>query len=625
MGATGSPGAAAPAAVSRGEGPPSGAWLLAAAIAAASLGLAADAGAGILRVRATVEPSIVARGIPAVVTVTVECDGLVGPSIDAPRPVGLSLERVGTSQNIMLAAGSVVRTDVALFRVTGSLPGKYTIPPFRIELEGRKVESNPLSLEITASPPVGPAPSEGGGESEIFARLVVDRKRVFWNEQIVARAQIFSRVPLEDMPAWEAPEATGFWAEPLGAPRHDRVTVEGKSYERYERVVAYFPTRPGRLTLGPARARIRVVQQGLPAFDPMGGIFPSPSAAIMEVPIEAAPLTIAVDPLPGGAPPEFTGAVGQLTLGVRVDRASVRVGEPVAVATSIRGDGNLASAFDPPIVAIPAAASYPTQSRAELDRSADRLRGTRRREIAFIPDHPGSLLVLPIAFAWFDPEEGRYRVERSDSIVVRVERAAGSGDSAEAAGLAETAIRIPASPRRAGGAGSRDGAVGSLGMWPTGLPLTASALSFGVYAALSIYAGRRRRAASDPRLVRRAFAEEAKRRAQGAATRFQAAGASRAARVRAAEEAEAALRDAAGIRFGIDPEGRSRRDLLERLRAAGVSHDEFARLTSLLERLEATAFAPEPVARHGQTGGAGVGGSALEEAAALAAEWRQGT
>jgi hypothetical protein len=582
---------------------------------------AGNAAAGILRVQAAVEPKVVARGFPAIVTVTVESDGLAGASIDAPRPVGLSLERGGTSQNIVLAAGSVVRTDIAIFRATGSVAGRFTIPPFRIELDGKTVETAPLTLEISASVPAPGAGTTGDGgsdASEVFARLVVDRRRVYWNEQVVARAQIYSRAPLEDMPMWEAPEATGFWAEPLGNPRHDRVTLDGRSFERYERVVAYFPTRPGRLTLGPARARIRVVRQGLPAFDPLGGIFPSPSASIVEVPIEAAPVTIAVDPLPGGAPAEFTGAVGRLSLGVRVDRARVKVGEPVAVATTIRGEGNLASAFDPPIVTIPTTASYPAGSRAELDRAADRLRGVRRREIAFIPDHAGSLLVLPIAFAWFDPEEGRYRVERSDSILVRVERLSGkgadAGDSSEAAELTETAIGIPAPPRHAGGSPS-----GSLTGWPSGPSLAAGLLSLGAYAAAAFHAGKRRREARDPRRARRALALEARARARSAADRFRSSAGARAERVKAAEDADAALRDAAGVRFGIDPEGRSRRDLVERLRAASVPPEEIGALVSLLERLEAAAFAPDG----GTPGGLGGVAGALDEAAALAARWSE--
>ncbi|MEK7348989.1 MAG: BatD family protein [Candidatus Eisenbacteria bacterium] len=577
--------------------------------------------AGVLRAEASVDRPVVVRGEPVLVSVTVDSDGFAGAKVEPPRAAGLSIERAGTTQNLVLAAGSVVRTDVVLFRVTASLPGKYTIPPFMIELGGKRSETATVSFEVVASLPSGgggPGTSDAEG-APLFARLVVDRRHVSWNEQIVARVQIFSRGPLEDMPVWDPPQATGFWGEPLGEARHDRVTIEGRAYDRYERLLAFFPTRPGRLTLGPVSARVRTVRRHEPGYDPLGGIFPAPPLELIEVPIEAAPVDIAVDPLPKGAPPEFQGAVGNLALAVRVDRPRVRVGEPLTVSTSVRGEGNLASAADPAIVAIPDCPSYPAGARTELDRSGERLRGERRREIAFIPDQPGSLLVLPIAFAWFDPEAGRYRVQRSDTIVVRVDPAREGG--ALGADVARTAVGVPAAPRPVAPARVAPGTppslvsppwppspppqiAGGLTGWPAGVPLATGLLSLAGYVGFGAAASARRRAAKDPRKRRHALLREA------AAAIGQASAESGVAR--AAERAEAALRDAAGVRFGIDPEGRSRRDLLDRLRAADVDAEEIGRITEALRRLEDAAFAP---------GGAGDVAAALQEAAALAKRW----
>ncbi|HEU4725511.1 MAG TPA: BatD family protein [Candidatus Eisenbacteria bacterium] len=586
------------------------------ALAAATLAgpLAPPAFAAILRrAQALVDRAVVQRGEPVVVSVTVESDGFEAASVEPPAAPGLAIERAGTSQNLTMAAGSVVRTDVALFRVYATVPGKYTIPPFTIRLGKQRSDTAPVSFEVVTTLPPGSGAAGGGpdaGEddrSTIFARIVVDRRHVIWNEQIVARIQILSRAPLEDMPAWDAPEATGFWAEPLGEPRHDRVTIEGRAFERYERVIAYFPTRPGRLTLGPARARVRAIRRHQPSYDPLGGLFPSPPTEVVELPIEAAPVDIAVDPLPSGAPAGFQGAVGSLSLAVRVDRPRVRAGEPVVVSTAIRGDGNLASATDPVITAHPDAPSYPAGARTELDRSGDRLRGSRRREIAFIPDQPGSLLVMPIAFAWFDPEAGRYRVQSSDTIVVRVD--APKEGSAPSAGTAQTALGTPAPPRPAPAAGggaaagaARPGA--RLDGWPEALPLAAGLLSLAGYAGFGLAASSRRRAAGDPRRRRHALLREA---ADALAEVAAAPGAAR-----AAERAEAALRDAAGIRFGIDPEGRSRRDLLDRLRAAKVEPAEIETIQSTLRRLEQAAFAPG--------GDAGVV-AAIQEALTVARRW----
>lgn len=561
---------------------------------------AAPAAAAIIRTKVSVDPPVVLQGEPVTVTVSVESDGFAQAIVVPPNVSGLSIEPAGSSQNVVMGAGNVVRTDAFVFRVLATTLGKQTIPSFAVQYDKKITYTGPATFETAGSlPNAGAAPRDReGGSARLFARIVVDRRHVWWNEQIIARVQIYAGLPLDDMPTWEPPEAAGFWSETLGDARHGRVSVDGRPYELYERVFAFFPTRPGRLALGPARARVRVVRRITPADDPLGGLFSQTAAEVVELPVESAPVDIVVDPLPPGAPPGFHGAVGRLGLGVRVDRPASRVGEAVTVSTAIRGEGNLASAADPEIVTRPVAPSYPAGAKTEFDRTGDRVRGVRRRDVAFVPDHAGSLYVLPIEFAWFDPEEGRYRVQRSDSIVVRVGPAKSDGAGGD---LASTAIGVPAPPRAA----AAGGAGGPLDGWPSGAPIAAWFLSLTGYAAAGLAVTSRRRRVRDPKWRRARLAEEAARRVEAASHDGDAA--------RAAERTEGALRDAAGIRFGIDPEGRSRRDLLERLRAAGVASDDVLELTGILGRLERGAFAPggrEDVAR------------AVRDAVALAGRWR---
>ena len=572
------------------------------ALLLACLATAAPAArAAIIQTKVSVDPPVVLQGEPVTVTVRVESDGFASANVAPPNLAGLSIEQAGTSQNVVMGAGNVVRTDLFVFRVIATTLGKQTIPAFAVTYEKKVTYTGPVTFETVGSlPNAGAAPrDERGGSARLFARIVVDRRHAWWNEQIVARVQIYAGMPLEDMPTWEPPEAAGFWSEALGDARHGRVSVDGRPYELYERIFAFFPTRPGRLVLGPARARVRVVRPILPADDPLGGLFPQSASEVVELPVESAPVDIAVDPLPPGAPPGFHGAVGRLGLGVRVDRPASKVGEAITVSTAIRGEGNLASAADPEIVTRPAAPSYPAGAKTEFDRSGERVRGVRRRDVAFVPDHPGSLLVLPIEFAWFDPEAGRYRVQRSDSIVVRVGPA--KSDGAGGGDVASTAIGVPAPPRATGARG----AGGPLGGWPSGPPLVAWFLSLAGYAAAGLAMTARRRAVRDPKWRRARLAEEAARRVEAASRDGDAA--------RAAERTEGALRDAAGIRFGIDPEGRSRRDLLERLRAAGVEAADVDEVTGILGRLERGAFAP---------GGRDDVAQAIRDAVALAARWR---
>ncbi|HSQ60123.1 MAG TPA: hypothetical protein VLT84_06785, partial [Acidobacteriota bacterium] len=537
--------------------------------------------------------------------------------VTPPNVPGLTIERAGTSQNLVLAAGTVMRTDIAMFRVFTPGPGTYVLPSFLVSSGKQRVETSRVSFEVTASLPAVGSPEPGSAApagAPIFARLVVDRSHVVWNEQIVGRLQVFARGSLEDMPAWEPPAAAGFWGEPLGEATHDRVTIGGAIFERYERRFAFFPTRTGRLTLGPARAIVRVAHRNAPTYDPFAGMLfnAPPGARFTEVPIEAAPVSITVDPLPSGAPPEFRGAVGSLSMAVGVDRVRARAGEPITVSTMIRGEGNLASARDPALVALPAFPSYPAGSNTELDRSGARLRGARRRDVSFVPDRPGSLIVLPIAFSWFDPEEGRYRIQRSDSVLVRIGPAApGTGGSSA---LSQSATSVPAPPRGAGANAGGAATPGALDGLPSGWPLLVGSVSVAAYAGFGAAAVARGRRARDPRRRRFAQACEAFREIESAARHSGAAA--------APERAARALRELAGVRYGVDQEGKSRREFLDHLRSAEVAPEMVGAVDSILSRFEAEAFAPRD-AGHAPGTAQGTGPpSAFVAALDLASRWR---
>src|SRR2546425_11229532 len=89
----------------------------------------------------------------------------------------------------------------------------------------------------------------------------LDRSRVYWNQCIIARFTVFSRARLEGPPSWDPPDAVGFWSEVMGPAWSGRAVVAGADYDASEIRVAYFPTRTGRLTLGPGRVHLRVIRR----------------------------------------------------------------------------------------------------------------------------------------------------------------------------------------------------------------------------------------------------------------------------------------------------------------------------------------------------------------------------
>jgi hypothetical protein len=554
-------------------------------IAAAALLLLAPpaparAAASRLSIEAQVDKNHIAVGEEAQITVVAEARGVNLPDYALPSVPGLHIVRVANSQNFSWVNGNLARSTTSIFLVSAAAPGRYVIPPVAIVSGGARAQTQPIVLDVggataQAPGPPGAPPGEAvpprvwGDESlpEMFVRLVVDRRRAYWNQQITARFVLFARERLEEVPMWEVAEANGFWKESLGEMKRGRVRVGKEDYIAYEQDVAYFPTRTGKLTLGPGRIEARVAR-ATTAPDPWSLLgFPE------TIPLQTESATITVLPLPEGAPPGFRGAVGRLSMDVRVDRLTARAGEPVTVATVLRGAGNLNTAGDPDVSASLPLRSFESPGAVSARNAGLEVRGERRHEKAFVPEVPGSFAIEPIRFSWFDPEDGRFHTQTSDSIRIRV---VAGGDSTLAAAAP---MEPPAAPR------GRPGPKGSLSLGP---PFGAVGLGAGSLAALAgaaLAAGTRRRARLDPKRRRRS---ELERLARGLAA-LEGTDVSPAS---AAARAAAILGESLGIGYGADVEGRSREETLRLAREAGAGEATVEEARRHLEALERIAFAP---------------------------------
>ncbi|HKW51365.1 MAG TPA: BatD family protein, partial [Candidatus Eisenbacteria bacterium] len=376
------------------------AWLLAAGFFV--LGSRVAAGAGRLEIQAELDRRQIAVGEAATLTLTVTAEGVDMPPVTLPPIAGVTVERLGESQGFSWINGRVTRTLTVAFRLHPSDVGDVTIPEISVKSGDAAARSMPLTLRVGKA-----LPPARGGTSELFARVVLDKSRAYWNEGIIARFTLYSRVQVEGVQSWDPPDAAGFWTEVMGPPRTGRVVISGVEYDASELRVTYFPTRTGRLKIGPGRVHLRVVRR-IPQPDPWS-MLGLPEEQVEDVTLETGIVPIEVMPLPPAAPASFKGGVGDYTMDVHVDRASLHAGEPVTVTTTVRGVGNVASAGDPEVATSVPARTYAGGVNTSIDRSGERVRGERRRDTTFIPETTGRMAILPVRYTWFDPEAKRYR------------------------------------------------------------------------------------------------------------------------------------------------------------------------------------------------------------------------
>src|SRR5205823_13390231 len=70
-------------------------------------------------------------------------------------------------------------------------------------------------------------------------------------------------------------------------------------------------------------------------IDPFGSF-----AERRDIKVKSEPVALQIKPLPPGAPPAFSGAVGNFTIAAAADPKKVQIGDPITITAKISGRGN---------------------------------------------------------------------------------------------------------------------------------------------------------------------------------------------------------------------------------------------------------------------------------------------
>jgi hypothetical protein len=189
--------------------------------------------------------------------------------------------------------------------------------------------------------------------------------------------------------------------------------VSGVPYRVHQTMLrALFPQKAGTLTIGGPEIQTQ----------PMVGLFGTgggPPKSFL-----GRSLAVEVLPLPSkGQPPGFRPSnVGQFQLSAEVDRSELRQGEAIRLSVRIAGVGNIALLELPPLPKLEGLRSYEAKPQTpELSTAKSKLEGSRVYTMLMVAEQAGELTIPAIELPYFDPEAKRYRVAKTDPIVLQVE------------------------------------------------------------------------------------------------------------------------------------------------------------------------------------------------------------
>jgi hypothetical protein len=355
-----------------------------------------------------------------------------------------------TSTSMQIINGSVSSSVTYTYVLQPKEMGTFTIGAASIEAGGATLKSSPLTIQVVKSAPranrqQSNADPTAGLSEELFLRAVVDRNHVMQGDQVNLVFKLYMRVSVANYAVSKNPAMTGFWSEDVEVPKNislSNETVNGKNYRvGVLRRVALFPTQSGTLEVGPMEVQMTVQLQSPRSNDPFEAFFRDPFGRNVSYAATSEPVKIVVDPLPGGAPANFKGAIGQFAMSTNIDKKTTRTNEPVSLKVTVSGTGNI-KLLEAPALELPTDfEQYSPKVTESINRSQGRISGSKTFEYLMIPRYPGLKVIKPITMSYYDLRKREYVHLRSPQIELNVEQGA-AGSAPVMSGVNREDVRL---------------------------------------------------------------------------------------------------------------------------------------------------------------------------------------
>jgi hypothetical protein len=332
---------------------------------------------------------------------------------ELPAIAGASLRQAGSrseSSQMFIVNGrmSSKRSCTFAYELIASAPGELTIPPFAVVVDGKRLETRPLKLNVLPS----------DANDLLYVEVGTGRKRVY----------VGQKTPVT-MTIWVKPAR---YVNQLLQPAQMLRQIRPIDFGPFPLTLAGEPSVTARPGGDPQQkyyafrfASTMVAEQPGPLrFDNIEiGIEYPTSAGIRNIRARATPDATEILPVPtAGRPADYAGAVGLFDIKTSATPNKVRVGDPVELTIDILGDGPLES-LPPPELAANAALTDGFRVPDEK-LPGEVVNGRRRFRVVIRPRSDAVQAIPALSYPYFDPDAERFVTARSAALPLTVEPAA---------------------------------------------------------------------------------------------------------------------------------------------------------------------------------------------------------
>ena len=395
-------------------------------------------------VYATLQPQQIHLGEAALLTITNLGNGPTDYAL--PQVPGLQFEILDQRHQTELTNGVGLSSTVILIRVTAQRAGAFNIPPAAKQDKLLVLEVlpnhgppaaysnsfNPAAPPPPKTPPVASAAKLAGikmqADGAAYVRLELPKRSVYVGESVPVDIEVGARAgfvtSLNGLPKLNGAE---FTLDNLSRqPDRRELLIDGKPFVTLTWHSLIAAVKPGSFTLSvdtPLTIRFTTQSRQDSALDNMlGDPFLHRLFGAMvsrEVNVTSPDSDLTVLPLPAGAPPDFSGAVGSFTLRTDLSAAQAALGEPLTLRMHIKGSGNFDRVDSTMLGSSPAWKSYPPTSTFKAEDKVGH-QGEKSFEQPVVALQPGAQSLPGVHFTYFDPEARKYQTAQSPALDVTI-------------------------------------------------------------------------------------------------------------------------------------------------------------------------------------------------------------
>ena len=250
-------------------------------------------------------------------------------------------------------------------------------------------------------------------DENIFIRTDISKKNVFIGEPVVATFTLYSRLQAVSEVV-NTPSLYGFRAIDMlniNRPYQSVKTIGDKIFNTSViRKLQLYPEQPGRLVIDEMQIRNQIEFD-----DPLLS-----NKRKLEKILNSSPIVIHVKELPANKPWNYSGAVGRFTIEAGMSSNKLTVNQQGRLIIRIRGKGNFTQ-FTIPQVIWPAGFDvFEPQVNEQQDKTIAPMVGYSEYVFSFVHDSIGKHSIPPVAFSFFDPVAGTFKIIQTDTLNLEI-------------------------------------------------------------------------------------------------------------------------------------------------------------------------------------------------------------